>query len=122
MQRSQWVGSFLVATALGCLLLSAARSQSKVVKPSKLLKSTRQSSTDLDVSGQLTGVTPSSHRYIRYSDLLKLPQVKATITGDENFADMHTATVHVSGVSLDVLSRAIGAAPNATFITGPLHG
>ena len=118
MQRSQWVGSFLVATALGCLLLTAAHSQLKAAKPAKLLKTTRQSSTDLEVSGLLAGVTSSSHRFIRYSDLLKLPQVKATITGDENFADMHTATVHVSGVSLEVLSRMIGVAPSATFITG----
>ncbi len=105
-----------MTAALCCVLFAAAPPMPKG-SSSKLLKIARESPGDLEVSGLLTGVPPSSSRFVSYSDLLTLPQVTIKVTGDENFADMHTPTVKVSGVRLSVLAKALGAAPEASTIT-----
>jgi hypothetical protein len=116
MHRLQLMGLLTLAAALCCALLTVAHSQSKIAKPSKLLKTTRQSLSDLEVTGLLAGVPPASHRFITYHDLLGLPQVKATLINDENFAAMKVPKIKISGVYLSVLAEKLGAPPSADLI------
>ena len=74
---------------------------------------TRQNPDDLEIGGDLAGLPAGSTRFVTYADLLKLPQVTATVTGDENF----TGPVQVSGVLLEKLPALLGAAPDARMIT-----
>ena len=61
----------------------------------------------------IDGVPNSTPRFITYQDLQSLPQVTATITSDENFTEMHTPKVQVSGVYLSELARRIGVSSKA---------
>jgi hypothetical protein len=77
-----------------------------------LLRDTRQSETDLEIGGQLTGVPPGTTKYIAYSDLLKLPQASYTISNDANFP----GRTEISGVPLEQLGHLMGAAPDAKLV------
>lgn len=70
------------------------------------------SATDLEIGGQLAGVSAGSRRYLTREDLLALPQVTFTVTDDPNF----TRPTKVKGVLLEDLSRALGAAPTANLV------
>jgi len=62
---------------------------------------------DLEVGGELAGLSPGTTRYLTRDDLLSLPQSTYTVTDDANF----TGPTQVSGVSLEDLTRHLGAAP-----------
>lgn len=65
----------------------------------------RQLPSDLEVGGALAGLSPESTRYISREELLAMPQVSFTGTGDTNFA----GPTKIRGVKLEVLVRALGA-------------
>ena len=69
-----------------------------------ILHAERISRGDLEVGGELAGVPPGETRYVRYEDLLRLPQQTYSVTGDSNFR----GKTEISGVSLSVLAEALG--------------
>src|ERR1700744_5148816 len=67
------------------------------------LHSERSSAGDLEIGGELAGVPKGATRYLRYDDLLKLPQRTYTIA-DDNFH----APAEISGVALSELAKMLG--------------
>lgn len=78
-----------------------------------LLHRTRQSASDLEISGELAGVPKGQTRYVRYGELLTLPMESHMVTGDTNFVK----PVRVSGVRLEMLPRLLGARRDAGMVT-----
>jgi hypothetical protein len=76
-----------------------------------ILHAERSSPGDLEVSGNLTSAHTGSTRYIRYQDLLSLPQESFTVDDDSNLP----ANTEISGVALETLARLLGQ-PTDTFI------
>jgi mono/diheme cytochrome c family protein len=112
---------FLAAAGLlmtGGLTLGYATQQDGAANPAAhsvpTIKSraARQSSSDLEVGGELPGLPPGGTRYITREDLLALPQVTYTVTDDSNFA----GPTKISGVSLEDLARALGAAAQSGLV------
>ena len=81
--------------------------------PKSLLHTVRLSDTDLEITGLVDGLAPGQSAYIRYNDLLHLPQTRATITGDLNYPGL---SLHVSGVSFEALAAAIHPLPQSDLI------
>jgi mono/diheme cytochrome c family protein len=77
--------------------------------PGLQLGVTRTSPMDLEVGGDLAHLPANTTRYITRENLLALPQVNFTATGDANF----TGRTQISGVSLDELSRHLAGAPDS---------
>jgi hypothetical protein len=73
--------------------------------PCQMLHAARTSPGDLEVGGDLKGLPQGSTRYIRYTDLLRLPQETYSVRDDSNFK----GTVRISGISLDQLGHLVGA-------------
>ena len=97
---------------LGALAsLSLATAVCQAPKPS-LLHRTRQSSTDLEVGGDLTNVPHGQTRFVTYADLLTLPQETHTVTDDANFV----GHVTLSGIALDKLAYLLGASPSSAMV------
>ena len=71
----------------------------------------RQSPLDLEISGELDGGRQST-QYVSRQDLLKLPQVTATVTDDANFKK----AVEISGVPLEQLPAALELPASADLI------
>lgn len=95
-----------VAALVGALLLhcvASAQSGGRV-----MLQEHRRSELDLQVAGELAGVSEGATRFISREELLKLPQVTYRVSDDANFK----ARVEISGVLLEELSKAI-ASPGA---------
>ena len=92
-----------------------ARAQTNASGPNSLaakLHSTRTSPLDLELAGNLAGLPPGTTRYITRDDLLALPHVSYTVTGDTNF----TGPTQVSGVTLEELTRRLSAAPDSDLV------
>jgi mono/diheme cytochrome c family protein len=66
----------------------------------------------LEVGGDLAGLPANSTRYITREELLALPQVSFTVTGDANFA----GPTQISGVSLEELTRQLSTNPSSELI------
>ncbi len=79
------------------------------------LHHTRQSDDDLQVTGMLAGLPAGEAAYVPYSELASLPQVSVHVIGDENFPTPPQGVL-VTGVSLDVLARALGALPASDLV------
>ena len=77
-----------------------------------VLRVQRSSPGDLEVGGELAGVRPGSTRYIRYEDLLQMPQEHSTVTDDSNFR----GNTEIEGVALETLARLLGQAPADALI------
>jgi hypothetical protein len=73
----------------------------------------RASTRDLEVGGDLAGVPRGATRFVRYADLLRLPQERFTAARDTNF----TRPVALTGISLDRMPMLLRAAPDAQMIT-----
>jgi hypothetical protein len=97
-------------------LVIAADSQEGLVSASSLIASTRHDPSDLEIKGLVANL-PGSSGFISYKALLTLPTVEATVTGDENFAEMHISTVKIKGIYLDVLAKSLHALANADLVT-----
>jgi mono/diheme cytochrome c family protein len=85
------------------LLLSTTLAWLPVQGPD-VLRTERASAGDLEVGGELDGLPVGTTRYIRYEDLLRLPQETYSVTDDSNFR----GKTEISGVSLDTLARLFG--------------
>jgi mono/diheme cytochrome c family protein len=90
---------FLLTLAIASLVSSCAFGQS-------MLHVKRSSTGDLEVGGELKGLPAGSTRYVRYRDLLRLPQESYTVTDDTNLP----GKTKISGVSLATLARLFGGA------------
>src|SRR5258708_36020717 len=87
------------------LVLAAAVLTALPVADSKaILRAERASPGDLEVGGELAGLPAGSTRYVRYEDLLRLPQEAYTVSDDSNF---HGKT-QISGVALSRLAETLG--------------
>jgi mono/diheme cytochrome c family protein len=76
------------------------------------LRTARSSPLDLELGGELTGLPPGTTRYIPREDLLALPQLTYTVNDDANF----TSPTQISGVSLEMLTRHLGATPESDMV------
>ena len=65
--------------------------------------------TDLEIAGDLEGLSGGSTRYLSREELLTLPQVTYTVTDDSNFK----GSTEISGVPLEDLMRALARTPDA---------
>jgi len=72
----------------------------------------RSSPLDLELGGDLKGLSPGATRFVTRRDLLALPQVSFTATNDEKF----TRPTRVSGVELEELVRALGGTPTSEML------
>jgi len=81
-------------------------------KPKLELRTERTSFLDLEVAGNLVGLSPATKRYVRREDLLALPQVSFAVDDDANFAQPAT----ISGVDLDLLARELAADGEQAYI------
>jgi len=72
----------------------------------------RRQASDLEVSGALAGVPPGSTRYITREELLAMPQVDFTVTGDTNFR----GPTRIRGVRLEDLAGRLAASPEADMV------
>jgi mono/diheme cytochrome c family protein len=94
------------------LLIVPCACRAATTAPAKLSRVSRQSESDLEIGGDLAGVAPGSSRYVTYNDLLKLSQVSYVVSDDSNFS----GKTQISGVSLDMLARSLGAIPGAQLV------
>jgi mono/diheme cytochrome c family protein len=99
--------AILVVASLALATTPARAQQIDSSLPHLTLHPARQSPLDLQVSGDLHGLTPGSTRYITRKELLALPQTTYTVTDDPNFAK----PTKVSGVLLSELVARIAANP-----------
>jgi len=76
------------------------------------LHTAKSSPLDLEVGGALAGVEKGGTRYISREDLLALPQVTLTVSGDENFV----APVEARGVTLEELAKHLGESPQSDLV------
>ncbi len=77
-----------------------------------MLRLVRTSPGDLEVSGELAGLPVGTVRYIRYEDLLSLPQETYPVADDGNF----NGKTEISGVPLASLARLFGQAAHSDLI------
>jgi hypothetical protein len=73
----------------------------------------RMSASDLEVAGMLNGAHTNEAMFVRYDELLTLPQETYTVSDDPNFK----GPVTISGVALESLPKVLGASSAATMIT-----
>jgi mono/diheme cytochrome c family protein len=69
-----------------------------------LLHKGRTSAGDLEVGGELAGVPAGATRFVRYEDLLRLPQETYTVSDDANLP----AKTEIGGVALESLAHLVG--------------
>jgi len=74
-----------------------------------ILHRERSSPGDLEVGVEFTDAPTLSTRYIRYEDLLRLPQETYTVSDDSNLP----AKTVISGVALETLARFLGQPPDS---------
>lgn len=86
------------------LVAGAAVSAGPGADPDHLLHLERSSPGDLEVGGELAGAPIGPTRYLRYEELLKLPQETYTVSDDSNFS----GKAIVSGVPLTQLAKLLG--------------
>jgi mono/diheme cytochrome c family protein len=99
---------------VGLLFLSALPMQNSAQEKTPathtpLLHSQRASPLDLEVGGELAGISASAPRYLTREDLLAMPQTTFVVKNDANFS----GPTEVSGVLLDELIQQLSAAPKA---------
>src|SRR5215469_14767900 len=69
-----------------------------------ILHTARSSPGDLEVGGELAGVPAGETRYLRYEDLLRLPQESYTVSDDSNFR----GKTEISSVALSTVAQMLG--------------
>jgi len=94
------------------LVLAAVAVALPATDGTSMLHSERSSPGDLEVGGELTHPPEGSTRFIRYEDLLALPQKTYTVNDD---ADLPPNT-EISGVPLESLERLLGKTPHDPLI------
>jgi mono/diheme cytochrome c family protein len=101
--RPYWTGVLVIT--LICAAFAIGQS-------SKAWHEKRQLGSELEISGELNGLPPGSTRYISRDDLLALPQVNLTLTGDPSFS----GPVKIRGVKLEELVRRFAASPASAMV------
>jgi mono/diheme cytochrome c family protein len=95
-----------MARALLVILLACAMLAALPEADSKnILHVERSSPGDLEVDGELAGVSPGATRFVRYEDLLHMPQESYTVSDDSNFSPK----TEIGGVPLTTLAKMLGA-------------
>jgi cytochrome c2 len=102
----------LIAVIAACLVLPATDSLY-----GHLLLTEHNPNSDLEITGMAADIAPGSVRHISYEQLLTLPQTTVTVTGDENFRELPSQKLTVTGVYLDVLERSLGVLPESDLLT-----
>jgi hypothetical protein len=77
-----------------------------------ILRSARSSPGDLEIGGELAGLPAGAVRYVRYEDLLALPQETYTVSDDSNFK----GRTEIAGVALSALAKLFGQAAHSDLI------
>src|ERR1700733_15007149 len=86
------------------MLASVALPALPVTDAAKILHAKRSSAGDLELGGYIRHLRPGSTRFVRYEDLLRLPQETYTVSDDSNLA----TKTEISGVPLETLERMVG--------------
>jgi mono/diheme cytochrome c family protein len=86
------------------LLATAALIRFPVADSQTILHASRSSASDLEVGGDLAGFPAGQARFIRYDDLLRLPQETFTVSDDDNLPK----STEISGVNLETLAHLTG--------------
>lgn len=107
------IQSRLAATLLVGLCVTSAHTARPKAAAGLTLHRARMSSTDLEVAGMLKGVASGEPRYVRYDELLTLPQETYTVADDSNFK----GPVTITGIPLEQLPKLLGAQTGATMMT-----
>jgi mono/diheme cytochrome c family protein len=97
----------VIPLLLGAFIAASALAQN----PQSILHVVRYSPGDLEVGGELAGLPAGSMRYVRYRDLLSLPQESYTVSDDTNFPN----GARIGGVALAALIQRFAAAPDAAL-------
>jgi mono/diheme cytochrome c family protein len=91
------------------LVLALVVAANTIVAQSPLpIAPTRHSPDDLELTGLIA--TPG---FISYATLSTLPQITTPVRNDSNFAGQ---SIRVTGIPLEALAKALGAAPNSDLI------
>ena len=64
------------------------------------------------MSGEIVGLPPGATRYVRYEELLRLPQETYTVSDDSNFQ----GKTEIQGVALSSLAKILGKSPDDLLI------
>jgi len=87
--------------------------QSSPAAPShSIVLETRSDPGDLEIGGELAGLPAGATRYVRYEDLLGLPQETYTVSDDTNFPP----STQISGVALTSLAKLFGQSAHSDLI------
>jgi hypothetical protein len=86
------------------LLAGAALAALPVTDSQSMLHTERSSPGDLEVGGDIAGAPPGSTRYIRYEDLLRMPQETYKVSDDSNLP----VDTQITGVALETLTHLLG--------------
>lgn len=98
---------------LSLLLLPAAALAALQTPDSRtILREQRMSPGDLEVGGELAGLPAGSTRYLRYEDLLRLPQESYRVNDDSNFPH----GTEIGGVPLAALAKLFAKSPESALI------
>jgi hypothetical protein len=108
MERSKLIAVVGLGMTFACGMLRAAHTPRTVQMPTLLVQEKRQSKTDLEVSGLPSRNGNPTRGFIRYEDLLALPQVSGSMGDDDDLAGLREQTVPVTGVRLSVLMSRLG--------------
>lgn len=98
--------------ALLAVMAFATLAAPVAVHSAAILRAQRTSPRDLEVGGELAGLPRGSTRYVRYEDLLRLPQETYRVSDD---ADLPPGTT-IRGVALTTLARLFGQSKESTLI------
>ena len=93
-------------------LAAAVLAALPALHPQSILHARRSSPGDLEIGGELAGLPAGATRFVRYDDLLALPQESYKVTDDTNFP--HGA--EISGVALESLAKLFGKSPASDLI------
>ena len=111
MQRLKLIALLMLCTVLVCGIFTVAHRPWVVEGQSRLVRATRESKTDLEVSGGGLG-----RGFISYKDLLAMPQTAGSMRSDEDFIKMNAPDVPVRGVRLSVLVKLLGVSTGKDII------
>ena len=96
----------------GALILTLICAAFAIAQNSPVLREKRRGAFDLELSGELLGLPPESTRFITRDELLAMPQVNLTITGDPNFS----RPTKIRGVKLEDLVRRLAASSGSAMV------
>jgi hypothetical protein len=94
------------------LLAPAALAALQAPGSRTILREQRTSPGDLEVGGELAGLPAGATRYLRYQDLLRLPQESYAVNDDSNFPH----GTEIGGVPLAALAKLFARSPESALI------